>query len=66
MARIDVTRAQLVKEMDEASAADKKNLQDQIDKLDQEKQALLAKSDANRCLAIPVLQEVIGSFVKRT
>jgi DNA anti-recombination protein RmuC len=65
MSRLDSRRAQLVKQMNEASAADRKNLQDQIDKLDQEKQVLAAQSEANRCLAIPVPNEVIGSLVKR-
>lgn len=62
---VDTKRALLVEQMNKASIAERKKLQSQIEMLDREKKSLLAKVDANACLALPIPDAVIGPMVER-
>ena len=64
-ASIDAKRSQLANEMSTASAAERKKLQDQIDALDREKKALMAKVLSNEYLAVAVPEEVIRPLAGR-
>jgi len=66
VASMDAKRAQLASEMSTASAADRKRLQDQIDALEQEKKAVMAKVLGNECLGAVVPEEVIRPLIART
>jgi chromosome segregation ATPase len=56
---ISARRAKLVAEMAAASEAEKKKLQDQIEVLDRDTKVLVAKVDANECLALAVPAPVL-------
>jgi chromosome segregation ATPase len=58
-ARIEAKRAELTAQINTASAAEKKGLQDQIDALAGEKTALVARILGNECLTAVVPEEVI-------
>ena len=66
VASMDAKRAQLASEMSTASAADRKRLQDQIDALEQDKKAVIAKVLGNECLTAAVPEEVIRPLIART
>jgi chromosome segregation ATPase len=58
-------RARLEEQLRTASAAEKTEIQGRIDALDKDKKALVAKVDANECLALAVPEAVIGSLMVR-
>jgi chromosome segregation ATPase len=62
MAGIQTQRAKLEAQLRTASAAEKTEIQGRIDALDQDQKALVAKVDANECLALAVPEAVIGSL----
>lgn len=62
---VDARRARLVADRDAASTVERRKLQEQIDALDREKKDLLAKVDANACLALAVPDPVIGPLLAR-
>jgi len=62
---VDARRVNLLAQRDAASAAERKKFQDQIDALDRERTGLIAKVDANQCLALAVPEAVIGPMVVR-
>lgn len=59
---VEARRAKLVAERDAASADERKKFQDQIDALERDRKELLAKVDANECLALRVPEQVIQSL----
>ena len=59
---VEARRATLVAERDAASAQERKKYQDQIDALERDRKELLAKVDANECLALQVPDQVIESL----
>ena len=63
VAGIQTQRAKLAEQLRTASAAEKAEIQGRIDALDKDKMALVAKVDANQCLALAVPEAVIGSLM---
>jgi peptidoglycan hydrolase CwlO-like protein len=59
---VEARRAMLITERDAASADERKKYQDQIDALERDRKELLAKVDANECLALQVPDQVIESL----
>ncbi len=59
---VEARRAQLTVERDSASAEERKKYRDQLDALERERKELLAKVDANQCLALQVPDPVIESL----
>jgi chromosome segregation ATPase len=61
---VDTKRSKLVAELTKASAAEKQELQKQIEALDREKKGLLAKVASNQCLALAVPDEAIAPLIR--
>jgi chromosome segregation ATPase len=65
LAGIQTQRARLEAQLGSASTAEKSEIQGRIDALDKDQRALVAKVDANQCLALAVPEAVIGSLMVR-
>ena len=59
----DARRAKLVAQMGASSSAERLKAQAQLDAIDGERRTLMAKVDANQCLALAVPDPVIAPFL---
>jgi chromosome segregation ATPase len=62
---LDAKRARLTADMDAASQAERRKLQDEIAALDRDRKTLMAKAAANECLAAVVPEQAVGPLVRR-
>jgi hypothetical protein len=61
---LEARMAALRKQMEQASAADKKKLQDQLDAIGKDKDKAVAGIDSNRCLAMAVPDAIVTALIK--
>jgi chromosome segregation ATPase len=61
---LEAKMAALRRQMEQASAADKQKLQDQLAALDKDKNKAVATVDSNRCLAMAVPDAIVTALIK--